>query len=285
MIDQWFFQYLAMQGEPFRVLIAMLGTGAATWYDLTNNKNVPDKLLYAFLGCAFLVNIVFFQQDVFIYALTIAALMFIPGYLLYRFGYIGGADVYVLTAIALALPVFPSNIAIIANVPLVLSVIIYSGVLFSIYFLSFVLFRVIFKGAKGKMEYMLVIPPYAIMLYFLYTTGFFSPAYLVILALLVIASVLFMVYKEAMMKEMSERIPISKVEPEDIASLELMQKDVKKYSIKRLLDEKEIARLKKAGLKTITVYTKLPPFLPFVLAALAIAILLGDLFTNMFQVI
>ncbi len=267
---------MVMDGEAVRVGAAVLGTAIAAWYDLTNNRNVPNNFLYAFLAVALIANAVFFSPQLAPYTFGIAIAVFIIGYLFYRAGYVGGADIYVLTSIALLVPVFPSYVNAMFNFPVVLSIVISSGVLFALYFLYFILANIVLRGKKGKYEYLLLLPAWAILVYFLASSGIFGPAYIITVSVLVLSSMLFMVYKEAVTEAMAKKVLLSQVGEEDIAVLELMPELVKKYGIKRLLDEKEILRLKKAKLKELYVYGDLPPFLPFVLAGLLLCVSVGD---------
>lgn len=267
-----------------RVALAVAGTAIASWYDLANNRNVPNNFLYGFLAVAILANAVFFQQDVVVFAAATAALIFAAGYVLYKVGYIGGADVYVLTSIALLVPVFPSHVDALFNFPVVLSILINSGVLFAAYSLYLIISHAVLNGKKGKYEYFLLAPAYGVLLYFLSSTGVFGIGYLAAITLLIFSSILFMVYRESVTAAMARKVPLSKVEEEDVAVLELMPALAKKYKIKRLLDEKELARLRKLDVKWLYVYKELPPFLPFVLAGLLIAVTLGDLLMNSLKI-
>ncbi len=277
MIEKFILERIVMDGEIARIALAVMGTAIAAWYDLTNNKNVPNNFLYGFLAAALITNLVFFQQDVFVYGLAAALLVFAIGYVFYKIGYIGGADVYVLSSIALLLPVFPSNVTVLFNFPPVLSIIISSGVLFAFYFIYFITANIILKGRKGKYEYLLLLPAYGALVYFLASTGILGAAYLVAISALILSSVIFMTYKDAVTAEIEKKVPLSKVEEEDVAVLELMPGLAEKYKMKRLLDWNELKRLKKLKVKEVYVYTELPPYLPFVLAGLIVSITVGDL--------
>lgn len=266
-----------MEGETIRIAVALVGTAVATWYDVKNNKNVPNNFLYAFLAIAFITNAVFFQQEVFVYGTVVAAVIFAFGYLFYRLGYMGGADVYVLSSIALLLPVFPSHARVLFNFPVVFSIIISSGVLFALYFLYFIFASIMLKGGKGRFEYFILLPAYAVLVYFFASTGIFGTGYLVAISALLLSSILFMVYKYSIVEAMAKKVRLSKVEEEDVSVPELMPALAEKYKIKRLLDAEELRRLKKLKVKEIYVYTGLPPFLPFVLVGLIISITFGDL--------
>lgn len=279
MLENILFSKVELAGSVVRMAVAIVGTAIATWYDVSNNKNVPNNLLYGFVAIAFLLSLLYYQQDIFLYGLVVSGVLFAIGYAFNRLGYIGGADVYTLAAIGLLLPIYPPHIKTLFNFPPVFSIIITSGVLVALYFFIYTLVNIILKKKEGRYEYLLILPVYVALMYFISTSGIFGLAYVFSMSVLVLSSILFMVYRTPVMEAMAKKVPIEKVGEEDIAAIELMPELVKKYSIRRLLDAKEIERLKKLKLKELYIYSGLPPFLPFVLAALVITLVIGDLLT------
>ncbi|MFA5077625.1 MAG: hypothetical protein WC488_04320, partial [Candidatus Micrarchaeia archaeon] len=154
-----------------------------------------------------------------------------------------------------------------------------SCLLFALYFFYYILTNVVLKGRKGRIEYLLLVPVYLALMYFITSTGIFGPVYVLVVGTLLLSSMLFMVYKEPVMESLARKVKPSEIEDGDLAAPELMPELVKKYGIKRLLDSAEIARLKKLRVKEVYVYKELPPFLPFVLGALLITVAVGDLLT------
>ncbi|MDD5336983.1 MAG: hypothetical protein PHS02_00700 [Candidatus ainarchaeum sp.] len=276
---EFLLQRIELPGELARMAIALLGTGVATYYDVRSNRTVPDKVLYAFLAVSLLANLVYFQQDVFIYGIATAAFIFAAGYLSYRLGYVGEADVYVLSSLALLLPVFPSGAKALFNFPPAFSIIITSCLLFALYFFCHILLNIALKGKKGRLEYLLLVPVYVLLMYFIISTGIFGIGYVMMVSILLLSSMLFLVYKQPLMESLARKTKLSEIEEGDLAAPELMPETVRKYGVKRLLDAGEIRRLGKLKVKEIYVYKELPPFLPFVLLALLITILVGDLLT------
>jgi hypothetical protein len=85
-----------------------------------------------------------------------------------------------------------------------------------------------------------------------------------------------MMYRDSMLHLLAEELPIAQLEAEDVLALEIMNKDlIERYKLPRLLKEKEIARLKKTKVKDLWVYTKLPPFVPFILVGMVLGLLFG----------
>jgi prepilin signal peptidase PulO-like enzyme (type II secretory pathway) len=59
-----------------------------------------------------------------------------------------------------------------------------------------------------------------------------------------------------------------------VVAIELMNKDmVERYKIPRLMTKDEIARLKKSRVGEVMVYTKLPPFIPFIMLGMVLSLL------------
>lgn len=274
MIEDILFGKLSLPGEMLRVFVAIFGLIVTSYYDLFNKKNVPDNLLYAFLAVAFLVNLVFFESTIFWFSLVLALIVGLIGYVFYRLGQIGGADVFVLVSIVLLLPIHPSFLAMPFNLPFIFSLFIFSGVVFALFVIAYFGFKLIQGESKPKLLYALMFIPYLIFAY-VYTSSFlFSPVYFIFVSLLLFSAIFFLMYRDSMMSILAEELPVSQLEPEDVCAVELMNKDlVSHYKIPRLLKQEDIDRLKKSKVSEIWVYTRLPPFLPFLLVGTVLALL------------
>ncbi len=274
MLEDILFGSLAMPGEPIRLILAFLGTAIAAYYDLFNKKNIPDVFLYGFLGVAFLVNLALYQGTLFWFSLAVAAFFSAIGYLFYRVGQLGGADVLVLAAIMLLLPINPSFSNMPFNMPFIFPVIIFSGVAFALYALAFFSWKLMQIEAKPKLVYGLMFIPYLLFAWVYVNSFLFSPVYFVFITILLFATIFFMMFKESLNSLLAEEMPVSQLEPEDVLALEVMNKDlIERYKLKRLLTKEEIARLKKSRVSEVWVYTKLPPFIPFILIGMALGLL------------
>lgn len=272
MLEDILFGSLAMPGELIRVLLAFLGVGIAAYYDLFNKKNIPDAFLYGFLGVALLVNAFFYEQSLFWFSLGVAAFFSAIGYLFYRVGQLGGADVFVIAAVMLLLPVHPSFAGMAFNLPFVFSVIIFSGVAFALYVILFFGWKLMKVEAKPNLVFALLFIPYLLFAYVYVSSFLFSPVYFVFITILLFAVIFFMMFRESLNQLLSEELPVSQLEPEDVLALEVMNKDlVERYKLQRLVTREEIARLKKTKVKEVWVYTRLPPFIPFILLGMALS--------------
>ncbi|MBU0591104.1 hypothetical protein KKF81_03480 [Candidatus Micrarchaeota archaeon] len=274
MLEDILFGNIVMPGELIRVVVAFLGTAIATYYDIFNKKNVPDKFLYGFLAVSFVLNVVFFEESLFWFSIGVALFFSAIGYVFYRLGQLGGADVFVLASVMLLLPIHPSFAEMSFNIPFLFSILIFSGVLFALYVMGYFGWKLSQVEAKPKLQYLLMAIPYLLFAYVYSQSFLFSPLYFAFISVLLFATTFFMIYREPLMRLLAEELPVSQLEPEDVLALEIMNKDmVERYKLQRLLTEKEIERIKETKLKDVWVYTRLPPFLPFILVGMVMAIL------------
>ena len=274
MLEDVIFGQVAMPGEAVRLIFAFLGTGVAAYYDVFNKKNIPDQLLYGFLAVAFLTNLVFYDEALFWFSLGVTVFLSAIGYLFYRVGQLGGADVFVIASIMLLLPIHPSFVGMPFNLPLIFSVFIFSGVIFALYVLFYFGWKLTQVEARPKLAYALVLLPYAAFAYMFINSFLFSWVFFAFVTISIVATVFFMMYRESLNQLLAEELPVSQLEPEDVLALEVMNKDmIERYKIPRLMSQGEIDRLKKTKVGEVWVYTKLPPFLPFILAGMILSML------------
>ncbi len=277
MLEQLLFEPLTMPGEQIRIFLALAGTIATVYFDIFNNRNVPNMLLYAFLGLAILANIVFYDPLVFAYAASLAAIVFLLGFFLYKMGQIGGADLFVICSIILLLPIHPSNLETLFNYPLIFSTLLYSGVVFSIFSIFYFGGKVMkSKDAKPNLLYLLLLLPYIAFAYIFMGAPFFSPVYLAIASIFLLSAIFFLVYRDAIIASTMEKVNLSAITDEDVLAKEKMQPLMKKLKIGPVIGEKELATLKKAKVGEVWIYAHLPPFLPFLLIGLIASLLWGN---------
>lgn len=275
-----------MEFEFARVLIAIAGCALGAYFDLRNNRNIPNALLYAMLGIGALFNLVFWEQGSAL-AFAAAAAIFAAGHLLYRAGQLGGADVYILSALALLLPAQPGIFAnaLGAPYPYVFSVVAASGMTFMLYMLVFYGARAVGEArregagvdAKNALGAAAVAIAYGLFVHVASKNGVFGFAYFVLVGVVVFVSLFFMLFKDRVARMMVEEVPLSRIEEEDVIALEYMGEGVaEKYRLRRIADARELARLARLPIKKYLVYTKMPPFLPHILLGLLITLYFGD---------
>jgi len=276
-----------MEFELFRMILAVVGTAAAAYYDMFNKKNVPDVLLYGFLGMALAINI--FDPSAFLQNLPIAAVMVASMYLLYRIGQLGGADVLVLAAIYAAIPVVSSPLLgsqsdlILGQfqMPSIVVVTSIAVLLFAIWIVMRYAPSALRKTFKGKVRFSVIQLAQAFILllsfgafvYMFSQLPSFSVNLVVLMEILFISAIFFTLYKDEIMGSMVRWK--RKAEAEDVLAVELMDsRFLSRHSIGRLVDKEQLKRMNK--LKRKWPVLDLPMFLPYVLAALIVYLLFGN---------
>lgn len=276
-LESILFGNITMPGELIRIALAILGTAVVAYFDIFNKRNIPNNLLYAFLGVAVVSNIIFFDPDLSIFAVAIAVFLSAFGYVFYKLGHFGGADVFVLASLTLLLPIPPSFVRLPFNIPFIFVIFLFALVISSLYSLVDFAIKLSKKRAKANYLYLVIFVPYALVVYLFVNSPVFSYAFLVILSVAIISSVFFAAYREPILKLQAQKIPLGKVTEEDVLAIELMDKDtVWLHGLKKLITAEELKRLKKLKLKEVLVYTKLLPFLPFVFFGLVLSLLFGN---------
>ena len=209
MLEDVVFGQITMPWEIVRVLVALIGTGAAAYYDLYNKKNIPDEFLIGFLAIAFLANLIFFEETLFWFSILLAAFFSAIGYIFYRVGQLGGADIFVLASIMLLLPIHPSFVGMPFNVPFIFSVIVFSGVLFALYVMIYFGKKLYDADAKPNPVFALMLIPYLLFAYVYVNSFLFSPVYFLFITILLFATIFFLMFKQPLMDVLSEDVPVS----------------------------------------------------------------------------
>ena len=289
-----------MNYELIRILIAVIGTSIFSYFDIFKNRNVPDKLLYIFLGISFLFVIIDIQTLT--SSLFWGVIMGVIGYLFYRAGQLGGADVILFVSICLLLPSSPSLFTQnYSQMPFILSLLIMSGLFLLLFIILKYLPKLLAKTLRGEIKLKTdkimysagLVLMFLVVSYMLMEMGMGNPMpFVILLGYIILTTVFINIYKDELSAMMSKDIDLTKagdrkkVEPEDVVAIELMDKEyVKKHNIPKLLTKNELDRLIKEKVK-LKVLTDLPPFIPFVLLAMLVLTLLGDplyyIISNMF---
>jgi len=206
----------------------------------------------------------------------IGAIIFTIMYIAYRFGKIGGGDVKLFTAIALLNPI---------NQPVFLFTILFfsavSAMIFYSIFYTIKYYRIGIKLADNKkgiskaIVFGVIIVFYFVML--LQMQLITTPSVVLMLTPLLFG-LLFIALQEGIKKNFFEtKITLSKLEEDEVIAEGRNPKNIEKIlKGKQIIGEKEKLLLKKAGIKSLYVLRKLPPFGPFILIGTIAAILQPD---------
>jgi Flp pilus assembly protein protease CpaA len=251
------------------VLLIGTATGAATD---AKTGYIYDWITYPMIIIGLILSIIQ-QQWV---NVGIGAAIFAIMYIAYRFGKIGGGDVKIFTAVALLNPI---------NQPVFLfTVLFFSAVSAMIFYAVFytlkyrrigIKFKDNQKGITKAVIFGAIIIFYFAMLAQMKLIGIPS---MVIMLTPLLFGLLFIALQEGIKKNFFEaKIAISKLEEDEVIAEGRNPKNVEKMlKGNQLIGEKEKALLKKAGIKSLYVLRKLPPFGPFILVGVIAAIIQPD---------
>ncbi|MEM0438355.1 MAG: prepilin peptidase [Candidatus Micrarchaeia archaeon] len=249
------------------IIIALIFLLAGSYYDIFRKRVVPDWLSYSFLAVALVYALLTGELNLTKAGGTAAILLI--GYLIYRMGYVGGADVLFLASLMLLLPLYAGA------VPSMVLLLLASTVLMAVYLEA----RFFMGGWKLQPRTediataAIWIIGYAAVAYMLVGMGF--QAFAVAALLIGLVSAVFALIKRDLNRSMVTWVAPKEIIEEDILAVEEMDRRiVEKLGLERLLTRKHIERIRKAGLKKVPVYGGLPPYIPFMLVGvLAVALL------------
>jgi len=289
--------------ELIRLAIALGGTAAAAYED-AKTSFIDDRVTMGMLAAGIILDILTFDVNFIALSLGVSAVIFAVGYLAYKTGQLGGGDVLLFAGLQALLPVFPLTI-----LPFVQS--LYpAGVAQAVefiaemnlypFFLSVFVASSLFAMLGSAVQYALALrgkklKPDLVPLAVIGGTGVIALGWILnafglslvqlgFVALVFLPGMFLVGFKKQLLAEVIvQRIPISKIEDEDILATEAMPPGLlKKYSLGRVLTKKEVAKLRKiraAGkMSSFPVYKNLPRFGPYILAGLVASLLFADLF-------
>lgn len=274
-----------MNFELIRIAIALIGTGVAAWQD-ARTSFIDDNLLYGMIIAGALLNLATmdfaFIQNVF---LGFAFIMLL-GYLAFRAGQFGAGDVYLLAGLHLLLPLpvllFP-EIAVPSYLlvfPPVISVFIFASLAAAVGSSLLYLYKLHSAKPSALSSFKaraLLVGLVAALAGLSFGFGLTTLQSLVLFSLGASSLFLFLFRVEIMKFVIVKRVPLSKVEDEDVLDLSKLDEEaVKKYKIGKVATKENLTRIRKAGLKSVFVHSNLPRFGPYLLLGLAATLLFGD---------
>ncbi|MEM4296417.1 MAG: hypothetical protein QXP22_02425 [Candidatus Anstonellales archaeon] len=255
----------------YSIILVMLITGIGALYDLFNKKEVPDNILFILIFISFLYSIFFTD---FYFGILQALLILSIGYIAYKRGLLGFADVIFFSCIALIIPY--KNIAYI-KLPFVLPVFVYSGLFFAVASIIYYGFRMAKNGiTKINIAGIFPLLAFLIFLFFYKDFMFFSTFFIFLIFFAVLISSFYIAFEHDLKRATSSEEKISEQLIEDIIAYDLLNEKQKAViGNKRVVDEELLQKLKENNIKTLPVYKHLLPFLPFLLIGSIFAYLYG----------
>ena len=287
-----------MEFELARAAAMVLFLAAASYFDLFNKKNVPVAIPYAMVAVGFILNLLSFDANLILTSSAAALAVFAIGYLVYRTGQIGGADVLIFAGIALLLPESPAallpqaaTISPLFSYPFIVPVFLISGFL-AIIGLSLKYVPKVASGlAQGKVAIRpqsaltsaIIVISYLAVIYFFSQAGIIVPAQSALLLLLVLLAGFLTAFKDYISSTMVEWVPLGGIDEEDVIALHSLDPMlVSRLKLQPVLTPPELAKLKKSKLKKFPIYKGMPPFLPYILLAVLFLLIFGDPFRLLF---
>ncbi len=275
--------------EPLRIIAAVAGCAIGAYFDIWNNKNIPNYFIYGFLALALLINFAAYEPTSTWYGIGWAAVLFASTYILYKFGQLGGADPYILASIALLLPVQPTLLLQLPvqqflELPFALNLLLAT----SLFFMAYMLLRSLPIAAKSIatpksisssawLGAILIVAAFGAFSFVAGSMPYLPESYFTLVSIIAAVMLYFVLFKDALNRTMVEWVGAKKVEAEDVLALELLDKKViSSLSLSRLVDEKMAKRIRSSKLSKLPVYTKLPPFIPHIFAGLLLVLFAGN---------
>lgn len=249
-------------------IIALLFLAVGSYYDMFKDRTLPNWLSYSFVIISLAYMLL--TEGVVVIKIGAAAGIFILGYLMYRLGYIGGADVFFITGLMLLIPLY------VGAIPSIIIILLLSALLMAIYLEGSFLSnnRNFAPKTQDIITAVVWVVGYGIIAYIMYSIYL---EWLAILAIVVgMISAIFALIKRDLTKSMITWVKPSQIIEEDILAVEEMDKKiVDKLGLDRLLTEKQIKKIKKARIEKVPVYGKLPPYVPFILLSVVATMVLS----------
>lgn len=267
-------------------------------FDIFNNRNVPSLFAYGTLVLGLVLTLLYGDIGVITESLLIAVAVGALGYIIYRIGQIGAADVIEFAAISLMMPIMPNNNSLFGvhpqfGIPLIISVFMASGV-FALAMIPFyyiprakmVLKRDLssFIDQKDKFKGFAIFVAYMAFAAFAQLEIGLSPIGWALVLTLAISSVETTVFERPLIDSMVQRIPVSMFEEGDIVATNMMssgeisrvRRHVREFD--RLMTGKLIAQMKKAKIKEkFPVYRNAMPLALPIFLGTVVSLLFGNI--------
>ncbi|EET90256.1 MAG: peptidase A24A prepilin type IV [Candidatus Micrarchaeum acidiphilum ARMAN-2] len=269
--------------------------------DVFNSRNVPTVFAYATLVFGVVMTLTYASYPYIETSALVAIIVVAVGYVFYRIGQLGAADVIEFAAISLIIPVQGTPFLLDIpqfGFPLMLSLLINAGVvalvMVIIYYLPLSIRTVKNSRIKGGIDSLItrydilktgfILAVYVVFAGMLSLTVGLSPAGIALIGIIAFGSIVVTLFERPLIYAMVRYVPVSKIEEGDIIETKLMgRRELAslKRSINgfdRLVTSKVLAQLKRRRVKKmLPVYKNAMPFAVPIFFGLVISILFGNL--------
>jgi preflagellin peptidase FlaK len=280
-----------MEFEALRIASLLAFLAISSYFDIFNRKNVPVGIPYAMIALGIILNLATMDFGVIVSSATVALLIVTVGYVIYRTGQIGGADVLIFTGIALLVPSQPAALLPLEPAshfflyPFVFSAFLISGFL-ALIGLSFqyvpAVSSSLLRGEtkielKNALLAVLVSGTYIAVVFLLVQAQRIAPVQALFISALALLAGFLTLFKDKITLAMIEWVPLGEIDEEDVIALNLLKPSlVKKLALDPVVTRTEREKLKKSGLKSFPIFKGMPAFLPYVFFAALLVVVFGD---------
>ena len=276
-----------MLNQSFISAVLIVITAIYALFDVFNKRNIPNIFVYLTVVVAFAITLTYGYGTI-LYSIAIAVIVAIPGYLLYKKGFLGGGDFLEFVAISLILPIQPNPILyseVQIPIPFIISVLLAAGYTVSIYIPIYYLSRSARKpkiDRKRVFSGIVLLSSYAVLIALMYEISYIRLTGIIVLGIIGIASFFIIIYESSIYAGMVEMVPPSSLEQGDMIAINLMNKEDIAYFTKiskrfdRLVTKKMLSDIRDVK-KKLPVYRNSVPFALFIFFGVVISLLLGNL--------
>jgi Flp pilus assembly protein protease CpaA len=271
-------------------------------FDLFNNRNVPTVFAYGTLVLAALFTLSTGSVPVIEESGLIAIIILAIGYLMYKSGQLGAADVIEFAAISLFLPVQGIPLLVHAgyqyNIPFIVSVFISSGIaaliLIPVYYLprAWMILKkplISYVSHKELPKAIFITAAYVAFILFLALVMHAGAALLLLIAIIMVSSMVTMLFEKAITGSMISFLVPRQLEDQDILAFNLMRKgeitEIKKKvkGFNKLVSTAMITEMKKKIPKRkLPVYRSAMPMALPILIGVVVSLLVGNVLLYLF---
>lgn len=280
-----------------RVISVLVIAIAYMIFDVFNHRNVPEIFAYGTLAYGAALTILSLNLNSILLSFGIALVISGLGYVVYKIGQIGAADIIEFATISLIIFTAPMPILISGpqlGIPFIISVFVAAGIaamaMVPIYYLPQ---AKLFSKKKSVLSYFidkdvlkayLIAIAYSLFIAFLIKNSLISIFGAGLLIFIMAVSVLVILYRGPITSTMVEYVPVNKFDEGDIIAINLMddseiakiKRSVKSFD--RLVTQKLINELKQKRInKKFPVYKKAIPLALPILIGVIITLLIGNI--------
>ena len=299
------FQMLAVMAPSalaqFRLAAALAIALIYLLLDVFNGRNVPSVFAYATLVFGAAMTLTYASYPYIETSALVAIIVIAIGYVFYRIGQLGAADVIEFAAISLIIPVQGTPFFLDIpqfGFPLMLSLLINAGVvalvMVIVYYLPISIRTIRNSRINGGIDSLItrydiiktgfILAVYIIFAAMLALTVGLGPAGIALIGIIAFGSIVITLFERPLIYSMVRYVPVSKIDEGDIIETKLMdrrQLSALKRSISgfdRLVTPKVLAQLKRRKVKSrMPVYKNAMPFAVPIFFGLVLSIMFGNL--------